>query len=188
MWWERCVWFFLYPLLYSFINESWKSHPLFMSWSSDRCSKLICIDDHCVTLLLCGFSESSLKLEGFLTQLQLRPLPPLEPAPKHHQSGQGMECTPHTRTVVVLPLHNACEPYSHQSWYKDEMHPWFEQWSLQIYYHLQSNAIMGDELQSLSTAFVYRWQISYLKTCGFCSSCSAVGRNSTEMELWCQTD
>ena len=51
--------------LCSLINESWKSHLLFMCQVHDRCSKLICIDAHCVTLLLCGFSENRLKLGEF---------------------------------------------------------------------------------------------------------------------------
>lgn len=32
---------------------------------------------------------------------------------------------------IVLPLKNSCGPYSHWNCYRDKMHPWCEQWSLQ---------------------------------------------------------
>lgn len=51
------------------------------------CSKLICIDGHCVTLLLRGFSDNRLELEKFLAWLQLSPLPPLGLVPNCSQFG-----------------------------------------------------------------------------------------------------
>jgi len=56
----------VYLQLCFLINESQKSHPLFINKSHDWCSKFVCIDSHCVALHLCGFSENRLKLEEFL--------------------------------------------------------------------------------------------------------------------------
>lgn len=54
-----------------------------MSYSHDQRSKLMCINAHYVTLLLCGFSENALEIEEFLAWLWLRSLPPLEPEPNY---------------------------------------------------------------------------------------------------------
>ena len=82
----------------NFLGKSWKSHLPFMRWLYDGCSKLICINAYSVTLLVCGFSENRIKLEGFLGRPRLRPLPPLVPAQNHcsrHELGKFLSLTCH---------------------------------------------------------------------------------------------
>jgi len=57
-----------------------------------------------VSLILSGFPENRLKLEEFLALLWLKPLPSVEPAPNHHQCGQGVKHIHHRSTQIDKPI------------------------------------------------------------------------------------